>query len=162
MTVLTNRISLSMTDADVRATRDALKVLQTSLLPYLVDLDAALRRELPKMGPRTLSFVGRSLDYARGENAFRPPFVDMAEFQRDWGAVEQLGEFENPLRKLTDMVTDTMMLAGSEAYSAALACYQTIKAAARMQVEGAEMAAQDLEDRYPGRGTRPRPPATGA
>jgi hypothetical protein len=44
-----------------------------------------------------------------------------------------------------------MMLAGSEAYIAALAYYNSVKQAAKMNVPGARAIYDDLSKRFPGR-----------
>jgi hypothetical protein len=45
--------------------------------------------------------------------------------------------FRGKHNQVIDMVEDSLLLAGSEAYSAALACYQSAKTAAKLNVAGA-------------------------
>lgn len=51
------------------------------------------------------------------------------------------------------MLDDTMMLAGSEAYVAALAFYNAVKGVGRANVPGAALIYEDLRGRFPS-GTR--------
>ena len=49
------------------------------------------------------------------------------------------------------MMEDSMTQAGSEAYVAALAFYQSVKGAAKAKVPGADAIYNDLNSRFPGR-----------
>ena len=155
-----NRISLNIPDADIQAIQGAIQVLQEKLQPHLVDLDAEGReRTLPKMGPRIVDFVSKALSYARAYPQFRPPFVDLDEFTRDLAAVGALRELQQPLSHIADMVDDSLLLSGSEAYGAALATYHAIKSAAKLHQPGAPVIANDLSNRFPGRPLRASPAA---
>ena len=154
MSTITQRMSLNVPDADVQLIRDAVKVLQDKLVPHLIDLGPEERRGLPKMGDKTVPFVSKALDYAREHPYMCPPFVDMDEFARDIAAVDLLLGLQRPLSQVMDMVDDSLLLAGSEAYSAALACYQGVKVAARLNIAGAATIADDLGQRFPARASR--------
>jgi len=154
MPTTSQRISLNVPEADVQVIRDAIKALQDKLIPHLIDLGPDERRALPKLGDKTVSFVGKALEYAREHPAMRPSFFDMAEFERDLDAVQLLLGLQRPLSQVMDMVDDSLILAGSEAYSAALAYYQAAKAAARINVAGAATIADDLSRSLPARGPR--------
>jgi hypothetical protein len=149
-----NRISLAISEADLQAVRDALQVLQDKLLPHLLTLAPEERRELPKMGDKTVAFVRKAADYARADGSLRPSYLDLEEMERDIQAVDDLSTLQRPLAQLVTGLEDSMLAAGSEAYGAALAYYQAIKGAARARVQGAEAIANDLGQRFPG---RPRP-----
>lgn len=152
--LISNRISLDIPAADMQEILAAVKTLQTKLLPHLVDLDADDRRVLPKMGAKTIDFVSRTLVSIQANPEFKPAFVDADEFARDLAAVSTLRVIQQPLSQLADMVDDSMMLSGSEAYAAALACYQSVKAAAKMSQPGAALIAADLSERFSGRPTK--------
>jgi hypothetical protein len=100
MPTITNRISLQISEADVTEILAAVKVLQDKLVPHLIDLGPEDRRGLPKMGSKTVSFVGKALDYARDHKEFCPPFVELEEFQRDLDAVELLFKLQRPLAQV--------------------------------------------------------------
>lgn len=133
-------------------------------MPYLVDLTPEGRRGALKMGPRSVDFVSRALYYARTKPQFKPAFVDLAEFQLDLDAINTLRDLQGPLSKLANMVDDSDMLAGSDAYGAALATYDAIKSAAKRGMPDAVEAASDLAARLPARGASraaPKPPVAG-
>lgn len=147
-----NRISLSISEADQAEVVAAIKVLQDKLQAHLVELSAQERRELPKMGDKTLAFVSNALDYAEAHPTMCPPYLDVAEFGRDLAAVQLLRSLQHPLLQLSDALDSSLMLAGSEAYAAALVFYQSAKAAAKAKVAGAATVADDLSARLPARG----------
>jgi hypothetical protein len=149
---ITQRMSLDMPEAEAQAVRDAVKVLQDTLIPHLIDIGPEDRRALPKMGDKTVAFVEKALEYAREHPDMRPSFVDIDEFARDLAAVETLLALQRPLLQVIDMVEDSLLLAGSEAYSAALAFYESVKAFAKRNVAGAATIADDLARSLPARG----------
>ncbi len=154
-----NRISLTLSEADRADLQAAIRTLQDKLLPVLVDLNPQDRRELPKMGDKTLAFVAKALDYAQANPSLCPPYLDVAEFQKDMATVQLLQGLLRPLSQVADIVDDSLMLAGSEAYAAALVFYQSAKSAQRSAVPGAATVADDLATRFPGRSAASRAPA---
>ena len=152
MPTTSQRISLNVPPADVKVIRNAVKALQDKLIPHLVGLSPDERRALPKLGDKTVSFVGKALEYAREHPAIRPSFFDMAEFERDLNAVQLLLGLQRPLSQVMDMVDNSLLLAGSEAYSAALSYYQAAKTAAKVNAAGAATIAEDLGRSLPARG----------
>jgi hypothetical protein len=50
---------------------------------------------------------------------------------------------------LSDGIDDTVMVAGSEAYQAALVFYNAVKAAAAQDIPGAKEVYSDLKARFP-------------
>jgi hypothetical protein len=146
-----NRISLDISEADLQAVREAVQVLQDKLLPHLVTLAPEERRELPKMGDKTVAFVRKAVEYAGTDASLLPSYLDVEEMKRDLGAVDVLVNLQRPLDQLLAGLDDSVLTAGSEVYSAALAYYQAVKGAARARVQGAEAIANDLGERFPGR-----------
>ena len=154
-----NRISLAIPDADRQAIQAAVQTLQDKLLPHLITLSPGDRRELPKMGDKTVAFVRKATDYARGDAQLRPAYLDLEELGRDLGAVDDLAGLHRVLAPIVDGLDDSMLAAGSEAYGAALSYYQAVKGAARARIQGAQAIADDLGRRFPG-GPRNGPPQT--
>jgi hypothetical protein len=157
MSVLSNRISFALSDEELQTVRGAIKVLQDTLVPKLVALGPQDRRELPKMGDRTATFVLKTMDHVNRNPSLRPAYLDLAEFAADMAAVDVLQSLQRPLTQISSMVDDSLTLSGSEAYTAALACYHAIKGAAKMKLPGAEAVAEDLGQQFAGRGVRATP-----
>lgn len=130
---------------------NAIYVIQ-SKLPFLVNMTPDERRTYPKMGDRTIPFVDKSLDYSKTNYQLVPPFLNVMEFDKDMVLVDQLTQMERPLLSLVEGIQDTKLLAGSEAFSAALLFYQAVKLAAQMNIPGVKTIYEDLRERFPGRG----------
>lgn len=154
-----NRISLKLSDADRQAIEAAIQVVWDKLTPHLVALTPEDRGGLPKMGDKTIAFVRKAAEYARADQALRPSYLDMDEMDRDLGTVELLNRLQRPLAQIAANLDDSIMAAGGEAYAAALAYYQAVKGAARARVPGAQPIADDLAQRFPGRGAGRKPQA---
>ena len=143
-----NRVSITLNDEIIQRLRDAVKVLNDNLQPFLVKINAQERRELAKMGDKTVSFVTKSAEYAEMNPLLVPSFVDVAEMRKDVNAIGVLRPIASELEKLTDQLSDTMMLAGSEAYASALAFYGSAKNAAKLNQPNAEVIANELKVRF--------------
>ena len=143
-----NLVSISISAEDDQAITDALQVLQDKLQPYLIALTPDDRRKLPKMSNRTIPFVQKSLEYAETNTQFAPVFVDIPEMKKDVEAVNKLTQYFRIIDELHEHLDDTVMLAGSEAYVAALAFYNSVKLASKMKQQGAEPIYDDLKERF--------------
>ena len=62
-----------------------------------------------------------------------------------------LRQAAQPLRYLVDALEGNALVRGSLAYAAALACYKSIKEAAKQGRPGARLAYERLSRRFPGR-----------
>jgi len=85
----------------------------------------------------------------------------MVEFAKDVDAINKLFQVTAPMQKLVEEVDDTMMLAGSEAYAAALAFYTALKAAIEAGETGLKYVYDDMSVRFPGRGAKKTEQASG-
>lgn len=103
---------------------------------------------LPKMGNATQSFVSKALEIAANNPQFVPPYVDVAAMRKDYDLALQLQAIEMQLASLHEKVADTNLAAGSEAYVMALTLYNSLKAAAKVQVPGAKSLAAELAERF--------------
>jgi hypothetical protein len=125
------------------------------LAPYLLALTPAERRELPKMGEKTIGFVEKAFDFARQNPNLVPPYLDVDAFGVDFSDAHGLWTLLNTIQQLEETVDDTEMTAGSEAYQAALVFYKSVKMAAAQDIPGAKAVYEELKTRFPQTG-RPR------
>src|SRR5690554_3399696 len=143
-----NSISIQIPPADLQAVTDALAAIQTTLSPYLKALKPEERRKLLKMNDRTEPFVSKVMDYSATSPQFVPPYMEMQEIEYDWEAVQQLIPVLRAVSQLQSNLSDTVMLAGSESYVAALSYYNSVKMAAKMNVPDAKVIYEDLRKRF--------------
>ena len=149
-----NRISLILQPADVEQVKQLFSQIGQILSPYLINLTPEERVQLPKMGDKTIPFVTKGLEYLRIPGTPAPPYVDAAGLEIDlngYGTIRQIRQVAQPI---IDMLDDTMLLCGSEAYVPVLAFYSYLKGAAKMNVPGAKTILEDLSARFPGRPAR--------
>ena len=109
------------------------------------------RQALPKMGEKTVSFVNKSLEYARQNPGVVPAYLDVTEFAKDVNATSAMFKVAAPLRQLLDQVEDTLTTGGSEAYQAALVFYNALKTAVKSGETQYQTMIDDLSQRFPGR-----------
>ena len=150
--------SSEISDADMQTALAAMQTLQQTLAPYLVNLSTDQKRGLAKMGSKSIDFVSKTLSYASANPQFKPAFVDLDDFSQDVAAFSKLRSLQQPMSQFSDMLDDSLAQAGSDALTAALAIYQTIKTAAKLNVLGAATIADDLAARFAAQGTRAHGP----
>lgn len=146
-----NQISALLTPAEYDAIRAAMDIIRQKL-PFLVNLTDAERQVYAKMGDKTVAFVTKALEYAKYNPHLVPPYLNVAEFAKDMELIVQLRNILRPLLSLTEGLDDTLMLAGSESYAAALTFYNSVKMASKMNIAGTTAIYNDLKVRFPGRG----------
>jgi hypothetical protein len=146
-----NRISAELTDelideviADIRAIR--------AKLSFLVSLNAQDRRELPKMGEKSIGFDEKCVTYMSSHSEFMPGFVDTEELARDRKLRTQLLRIQPVATCLADVVDDGVMLSNSDIWMADLSYYQAVRTACKRGIPGAEAIYEDLRTRFPGGG----------
>jgi hypothetical protein len=152
-----NIISIEIPEADVKQVLDYLNKIQEILRPYLIALSPEERRQLLKMGDKTVAFVEKTLDYVRSNPEFVPAYMDIKEFEKDAVSVKNLIAMLNPTTQLEQGLNDTEMLAGSEAYTAALIYYNSVKQAAKNNIPNAAAIYDDLSKRFDGQGKKKAP-----
>lgn len=143
-----NQVSITINAEDLDKIKQAVTVLNETLKPYLISLSTDQRRQTPKMGDGTVPFVSKAMDYAISNPEFSPPYMDLSEMEVDLNAADELTGVYRPLLQLIQQLDDSIMLSGSEACMAALAYYNTVKIAARMNVPGAKAIYDDLKKHF--------------
>jgi hypothetical protein len=122
----TNLISASLS-ADDQA--DILAALATvrEKLPFLLGLTPDQRRSLCRMGDKSRAFVDKALELATQNTDLMPRCLDVEEMRRDLELVEALYPVLFSIGQLKELIEDTYLLAGSEAYSAARTAYNSAR-----------------------------------
>lgn len=149
-----NIISIQIPESDVKQVTEYLNKIQEILKPYLIALSPEERQRMLKMGDKTVSFVEKTLDYVKSNPEFVPAYMNVLEFEKDTTAVKNLITMLNPVVQLEQGINDTEMLAGSEAYTAALIYYNSVKQAAKNNVPNAAAIYDDLSKRFDGQGKK--------
>lgn len=146
-----NQVSLTLLPAQIQDLQNKVEELKANL-DFLVNLTLQERKTLPKMGDKTLAFVEKSLNYAKENAKLVPPYLDVNELEKDFNTVKELSKIKRPLESLVEALDDTIMLAGSEGYMAALVFYNSVKMASKMNFAGTTTIYEDLKKRFTGSG----------
>lgn len=149
--------SFQLSDEEKDQIDQSLKTVFGILGPKLITLTPDERKEMAKMGDKTVAFVEKAVEYAQEYPQYMPAFIDVAEAKSDFEAVKTIRIYFNQLERLVSQMNDSMTIAGSEAYLSALSVYKVLKNAASMGQPGAEEAAAELGNRFP-RGRRKATP----
>ena len=146
-----NYISFEIAAEDLQAVKDAIQVIRTKLGAQLIQLNPDDRKSIIKMGDKSYSFVTKALEYMNTHADLVPGYIDVSEMEKDVSTVTMLRQLLQDLNPLVDGISDTLMLAGSEAMMTSLTYYNNVKVAAGSKVPGAETIYDDLKTRFPGR-----------
>lgn len=144
-----NQITFVLTEEEATEAKAAIDKLNNIFKPKLVQLTPDSRRGLPKMGDKTVGFVEKALEYGRKHPEYVPTYVNINEATIDLNAIRVLRDFATPLGILSEMLSDSMMLSGSEAYGTSLSVYNNLKGAAADGQPGAKLLYDELKARFP-------------
>ncbi|MET0621695.1 MAG: hypothetical protein ABW250_01815 [Pyrinomonadaceae bacterium] len=125
-----NRVSAQLGEAERQGVFAALQTLRQKL-PFLVDLTPEERRALPRFGDKSRGFVEQALQVAEQNPDILPRTFDVEEMRKDVELFSALSSVQTAVSQLNELVDDTVMAVGSEAYAAALLVYQYTRAAGK-------------------------------
>ncbi|MGF1496675.1 MAG: hypothetical protein ACFB8W_07600 [Elainellaceae cyanobacterium] len=138
-------ISATLSQADRDAVMEAVAVIREKL-PFLVDLTAMERKSLPKMGDKSRAFVSKALEVATQNPDCLPRSFDTDEMRKDVELFEALYPLLMALTQIQELVDDTCLALGSEAYGAALQVYNFAKAGG--QGAGLDTLVEEMGQRF--------------
>ncbi len=140
-----SRVSGTLSAEDQAAVMQAIATIRERM-PFLTDLTPEERRALPKMGNKSRTFVTKALDVAIQNMGIVPRAFDVDEFKRDVELALALFPILTALDQLQELVDDTYVAVGSEAYAAALLIYNVAKAHGKG--EGLDVALDEMGQRF--------------
>jgi hypothetical protein len=144
-----NLISTEIPAQTIAVILNQLTAVNNSLASILIfNLTGQDRLEMYKLGDKSQAFVEKSLEYASTNPTLVPTYLDLPEGKKDLKLFQDLSTILKQVSTLQRAVEDTMMVAGSEAYDAALVFYASVKGASRVNVPGSEAIFEDLQKRY--------------
>ncbi|WP_097130802.1 hypothetical protein [Pedobacter xixiisoli] len=147
-----NQVSAEITAAQSTAVMQNVDNINNVLKDVLtINLTTDDRSHMLKMGDKTLAFLQKALEYASQNMALCPTFLSLPEAQKDYELAAGLQVIKQRVSALLRAIEDAEMVAGSEAYDAALIFYNSVKGAARSNIGGSQAIENDLKNRFPGR-----------
>lgn len=153
-----NRIDTVMTAAQITDVKNAITAINTAI-GFSVSLTPEERASLPKISVVNKSFTEDAINAIANNASLFPAYLDVKLMQNDLKLYQQLDELATMLRQTLERIEDTRILAGSEAYVAALAVYKLVGAASSAGVEGTDTIYEQLRERFTvSTNTNPTPP----
>jgi hypothetical protein len=125
-----NRISAALSSADQQAVLAAINTIRTKL-PFLIDLSPEERKGLPRLGDKSRGFVSQALEIASQNPDILPRSFDVEEMRKDVELLDAFLPVMLAFAQLNELIEDTYIEVGSEAYAAALNVYQYTRAAGK-------------------------------
>lgn len=141
---MANLINAQLSQEDQQAILAALDSIKEKL-PFMVSLSPRQRQTLPKMDDARRPFVEKALEYGEKEPNIVPPYLDLDGMKNDLEIFRQLQTIARDCNRLSEMISDTLVAASSDAYSAALTMYNSSKMAAANSVPGMDTVVADLK-----------------
>ncbi|MGC4057409.1 MAG: hypothetical protein QM743_04705 [Chitinophagaceae bacterium] len=150
--VNSNRVNAVLDEGNLITIKSLFQQI-AALMPMLVGLTAEERQRLPKINVSNKAFTEDAFRILRNNASFFPGFLNPTFMSYDLTLFQQLDELATISRQLTERITDTMTLAGNEAYVSALSVYRLSEAAALAGMPGADEARRQLSMRFSGQGS---------
>lgn len=152
-----NRVSSNLSVTDQHEVMDLIAQINQRLA-FLIDVGPQERRSMTKLGDRNRAFTRKALEIATQTPDFLPRSFDITEMRRDLELFEALQPMLLALTRLRELVDDTAVAAGDEAYRAALEVYRYAKA--NGSVAGLDDLIDEMGRRFAQQGSRAKAQAT--
>jgi len=143
-----NQISVEIPQSVIAEVHQKLQECKALLAPYLQALTSAEKESIFKMGDKTVATVQKVKSYMETNPEFIPNYMNKTEFLKDEALVTALDPLGNLATQLASDIKDTVILAGSEALTAAMFYYGTAKEAYDKGVPTAKPVYEDLSQRF--------------
>jgi len=146
---MANLISATFSEEDEKKAMELLAQLK-ALFPFGIKLSDVEKRHLPRLDDGRIPFADKGLFYGNQQPLVVPPYTDLAEYKKDLDFVKATRRVGAELLSFTEMVTDTRIAAGSDAYQAALSIYNSAKGAAKQGVPGTQTIVDEMGKLFDG------------
>ncbi len=144
-----NMISLDFTAEELAQFDEALKTLEQILAGKTANLSLDERKQFGRIAEQNKLFVNKAKDYMEEYPQYVPPFLDKAEFDKDFMARSIIEKRLIRLDGLTEQLSDTKILLDNDNYNNALTFYRNIRFLSREDVPGTTNIAEDLSQFFP-------------
>lgn len=153
-----NRVSATLSASEQTQIISLLEQVNQRLA-FLVNVGPGERRGMTKLGDRNRAFTRKALEIATQNPDFLSRSFDLDEMRRDFELFENLQPILLAVTRLQELLDDTAVTAGSEAYAAALEIYRFAKA--NGNVPGLDDLTREMGQRFSQQGGRGRSPNAG-
>ncbi len=152
-----NQVNMEIPAEVIVTALEKLNSVKRDLAPYMHALSNEDRQSLFKMGDKTLATVVKTQSFTVTNPEFVPSYMNLNAFNQDIAVANQLRPILDLVNQLATDVSDTAMLAGSEALEQALMYYGQVREADSRKVESSRAIYEDLKPRFARRSKRNPP-----
>lgn len=142
-------ISATFSPEDEKEVMELLAKLRAKF-PFGIKLSADQKKRLPKLDDVRIPFAEKGLFYGEQQPLIVPPFTNLGEYKVDLEFVKATRRVGAELASIAEMVSDTRMAAGADAYQAALSIYGSAKSAAKQGVPGTQTIVDEMGKLFDG------------
>lgn len=150
--ITNNRVSANIDAATIKSVKEALASVNEKL-PFLLGLKPEERQSIPKISEVNKVFTADAIVAIKNNSNLLPAYLSADEISKDYNLYEQLDELVQLSQQLTEKLSDTQMLAGSEAYVSALTAYRLFEAASNAGLPGTDTIYDQLKQRFAQQGS---------
>ena len=140
---MNNKINVVLTPENKETVLQAIRDAKAGM-PFLIKLSKDDRKSLQKMDDGRKPFVQKGIEFATGNKDLDPGSGLLEAAPNDVELYSFLAALENELRQMLEMVIDTKMLAGSEAYDVGRFIYMKAKMNVATGIPGSQAIVDDL------------------
>ena len=156
---LENLISVAFTEAELTQLDQAISSIETVLQGKTINLTPEHRQQYGSIAEQNKLFVNKAKSYMEQYPQFVPPFLDKAEYDRDYAARQQLESRMQRLSSVTEQLSDTKILLDFDNYHNSITFYRNMKYLSGENVPGTNVIYDDMKQFFVTTSTTPTPPA---
>jgi hypothetical protein len=142
-----NRMDTVMSDEQRSAVKAAFETIKANM-PFLTGITVDERIALPKINVSNKVFTEDAINAIANNTELLPAYLNVEHMKNDLTLYMQLDELLGLARQTVELMEDTQMLAGSEAYSSALTAYKLFQAASEAGLKGSDAIYDSLKARF--------------
>ena len=155
---LENLISVAFTEAELTQLDQAISSIETVLQGKTINLTPEQRQQYGSIAEQNKLFVNKAKSYMEQYPQFVPPFLDKAEYDRDFAARQQLESRMQRLSSVTEQLSDTKILLDFDNYHNSITFYRNMKYLSGENVPGTNVIYDDMKQFFVTTSTTPTPP----
>ena len=155
---LENLITVAFTEAELAQLDQAISSIETVLQGKTINLTPEQRQQYGSIAEQNKLFVNKAKGYIEQYPQFVPPFLDKAEYDRDYAARQQLESRMQRLSSVTEQLSDTKILLDFDNYHNSITFYRNMKYLSGENVPGTNVIYDDMKQFFVTTGTTPTSP----
>ncbi|WDF45622.1 hypothetical protein PQ459_12005 [Chryseobacterium sp. KACC 21268] len=142
---LENLISVEFTNAELAQLDTAFSTIETVLQGKTINLTPEQRQQYGSIAEQNKLFVNKAKSYMEQYPQYVPPFLDKAEYDKDFAARQQLESRMQKMNSLTEQLSDTKILLDFDNYHNSLTFYRNVKYLSSENVPGTNVIYDDMK-----------------